>query len=306
MFDRLKKLWARIFGEPAPKPTPLPVDPDPVLPATSFIVQWGKDPAQYYKVFMCARRASEQVPGFGEQHGGGWRRGDAEAPNVVDNKVPWLNQQGIAFVTFSTRLGVDSTPPVSVLEQAQDLAAGLAHLKTNGASFGLDTSRFVLSGHSAGAQLVLLDNTSPDLLKATGGDWWCGELSLDTAASDLAQTMKTVPYLSPDKAEVYVDAFGTPPFSGPDYVRQCDPMAQLQGKMKPLLMVVSGKRGGGSLNNAKAFVAKARTFGTIASDPLVVDLEHGEINANLGKTDTPVNAAYTQAVSDWMLPLLRK
>lgn len=305
----LLQFFLRLFGrlppvQPAPTPTTPPDPPKPpapkLIPAQSFKVQWGTDPLQYYMVYMPEHYEDEQVSGLGEAHGGGWRRGDAEADNVIANKVPWCYGMKRAFVTFSYRLGVDSTPRVEVIDQARDLAAGLLHLRDNGAKVGLDTGRFDLSGHSAGAHLVLLINTSPDLRKAAGGAWWNRVISLDTAASDLAKTMKVAPHLSADMQKLYIGAFGTPPFAGPDYVHECDPMGQMQSVMPPLLMVVSGDRGPADLDSATAFVAKARTFGTNAQDPLVVDLKHGEINANLGLKDTPVNTAYTNAVEKFL------
>ena len=67
-----------------------------------------------------------------------------------------------------------------------------------------------------------------------------------------------------------------------------------------MLMIVSADRGPADLNSAKAFVAKASGFGTDARDPLVVELPHGALNANLGLKDTPVNAAYTEAVEAFL------
>ena len=143
---------------------------------------------------------------------------------------------------------------------------------------------------------MLLVNTNPDLRKLAGGAWWNHVLSLDTAASDLAQIMRVLPKLGADKQKLYGDAFDTPPYAGPDYVRECDPMQQMQAVMPPLLMIVSGDRAPADLNSANALVAKASGFGTDARAPLVVELPHGALNANLGLKDTPVNAAYTEAV----------
>lgn len=297
--------WPRRKPDPMPPPPPPP--PRKLIPAQTKRVQWGDDPAQFYDCYIPEHYEDELVGGFGECHGGGWRRGAADADNVVTNKVPWLASLRLAFVSFSYRLGVDSTPRVEVITQAQDLAAGLAHLFQHGAENGIDTKRFALSGHSAGAHLGLLVGTNLDLLKAAGGAWWRCYVSMDTAASDVSKTMKVVPYLSKDLQKVYTDAFNSAePYAGPDYFHECDPMGQMQAKMPPLLMVVSDDRGPGDLDSAIDFVAKARTFGTNARDPLVVGLKHGEINGNLGLKDTPENAAYTEAVEDFILLFLPK
>ena len=94
MYAFLKWL-AGVFGagqKPDTKPSePQPPAPPPpkLVPAQSFRVQWGDDDAQYYRIDVPEHYDNEQVAGLGEVHGGGWRRGDAEAPNVIDNKVPW-------------------------------------------------------------------------------------------------------------------------------------------------------------------------------------------------------------------------
>ena len=58
---------------------------------------YGPDPQQYVTLYIPARRKSERVRVFLIVHGGGWWQGDADAPNVVDAKVGWLNPQGIAL-----------------------------------------------------------------------------------------------------------------------------------------------------------------------------------------------------------------
>ena len=90
MYAFLKWL-AGVFGagqKPDTKPSePQPPAPPPpkLVPAQSFRVQWGDDDAQYYRIDVPEHYDNEQVAGLGEVHGGGWRRGDAEAPNVIDN-----------------------------------------------------------------------------------------------------------------------------------------------------------------------------------------------------------------------------
>ena len=271
-----------------------------LIPAQTVRVPYGLDPLQFYDLYIPAHYDNETVGAMGEVHGGAWRRGEADSDNVVANKVPWLDSLKLAFVSFSYRLGVDSNPRVEVVTQAQDIAAALAHLRANGAKYGLDLDRFALSGHSAGAHIVLLVNTKPALLKVAGGAWWRCVVSLDAATTDVQKTMQAQPQLSADMRAMFNAAFNTPPCAGPDYWLTCDPMGQMQAALPPTMLIVSATLST-NLRTAQAFVAKARGFGTDAPMPLLVALTHSEVNANLGLEDTPVNADYTKTIEAFVL-----
>ncbi|MBX4389967.1 alpha/beta hydrolase fold domain-containing protein, partial [Mycobacterium tuberculosis] len=55
-----------------------------------------------------------------------------------------------------------------VEDQAADVAAAFAWLRTNAARLGIDSKRMVLMGHSAGAHLVALVGTDPAYARAAG------------------------------------------------------------------------------------------------------------------------------------------
>jgi acetyl esterase/lipase len=256
------------------------VDPDPVLPAKVLTIQWGKDPQQTVTLYMPARRASERVAIFLLFHGGGWWQGDPDAPNVVDAKVSWLNPQGIAFASGGYRLGTRSTPKITPDMEAEDVADLVAYLRAHADELGIDMKRFVLAGHSAGGELTAEAITTL-CVEATG------YLGLDTACYSVKDAMK-LNIRDPDLARIYKDAWG----SDPAFWAKWDPLGNMKSAPPPMLLACSTKRGKANTAQANAFAGKARTFG-VEAEVIEVDLEHGEMNSMLGRTDTPEAAAYT-------------
>lgn len=82
-------------------------------------------------------------------HGGGWSRGDQKS---FDYLWPKLQPLGIAVALVSYRKSGTAPFPAAM----DDLIAALAWLKEHGASHGLDVSRCVVFGSSAGGHLAML------------------------------------------------------------------------------------------------------------------------------------------------------
>lgn len=283
MFDTIKALFGWPWFPRKPKPTtpPQPApDPDPVLPAKVLNIQWGKDPQQTVTIYMPARRASERVAIVLLFHGGGWWQGDPDAANVVDAKVSWLNLQGIAFASGGYRLGTRSMPKITPDMEAQDVHDLVDYLRAHADELGIDMDRFVLSGHSAGGELTAQAITTLGV-KANG------YLGLDSACYSVPDAM-CIPIQDPDLKRIYADAWG----NDPAYWAKCSPLENMRTTPPPMLLACSTKRGKANTAQANAFAAKARTF-DVQADVIEVDLEHGEMNSMLGRTDTPVAAAYT-------------
>lgn len=292
-FARLASLlgWRR---RPQPKPQP---SPSPKwIEAQVLRFSYGKDAAQFIDFYIPAHWDNQLVPLIFMFHGGGWRRGDADADNVVANKVPWLNNLGIALASVSYRLGVDDTPPVAVWTEAEDIAQAIAWVRANGKQYGIDTSRMGGMGHSAGAHLGALVCTHADLLAIAGKlDYY---IALDSAAwnvIDLFNRRKPAD-------DVYVQAFNNtldPPHCGPVYWEQCSPVLQIKGKPLAVYIVYSKERGPGDRKAAED--AYAAFYALDTRTMLVpVDKSHGALNADLGAKDTPENAAYTGGVEDFI------
>lgn len=138
-------------------------------------------------------------------HGGGWRRGDkGNATGAA--KIEHFTGEGYAVASLNYRL----VPDARVEDQAQDVADGIAWLVRNAAKLGIDPSRIILMGHSAGAHLSALVATDPRYLKTAGigVDRLAGVVLLDGAAYDVPAQMATGPGIM---QRVYGDAFGSDP-----------------------------------------------------------------------------------------------
>lgn len=81
-------------------------------------------------------------------HGGGWKQGSRENMNLV----AWLNDHGYAIASIDYRL-TDIAPFPAQLD---DCRAALKWVREKGSQYGLDPSRVIVSGLSAGAHLATL------------------------------------------------------------------------------------------------------------------------------------------------------
>ena len=80
-------------------------------------------------------------------HGGGWDSGDrGQLPHFNH----WLARRGYAVADISYRLAPESIWPA----QREDVAAAIAYVKEHASSWGVDPTRLVLFGRSAGGQIA--------------------------------------------------------------------------------------------------------------------------------------------------------
>ena len=255
------------------------------LPAGTRVrrdIAYGPDTAQRYDVYLPAN-AKADAPILFMVHGGGWRRGDKASPGVVGNKAAyWLNQ-GFVFLSANNRLVPDADP----MQQAEDVAAAIASVQQHARQWNADPGRMLLMGHSAGAHLVVLVATKPDLLRKAGAQRPLGVVSLDSGALDVPALMG-----QPRLPQLYRDAFGT----DPAYWASVSPHQQLERSALPMLLVCSSTR-----RFPTAPCAEARSFAAHAAAlqvPMQVlpeALTHSEINDNLG-----LPSAYTTKVQAWI------
>ena len=80
-------------------------------------------------------------------HGGGW---DGGSRTEIVHFTHWLAHQGYAVAALDYRLAPHAVWPA----QRDDTVAALAYLKTHSARLGLDPTRFVLLGRSAGGNIA--------------------------------------------------------------------------------------------------------------------------------------------------------
>lgn len=86
-------------------------------------------------------------------HGGGYQIGDKR--NAITDKVRWANDHDWVLVSVNYRLTKSGDPgSAHYPDHFEDVAASIAWVHTNIASYGGDPDRLALMGHSAGADIV--------------------------------------------------------------------------------------------------------------------------------------------------------
>lgn len=253
------------------------------LPAGTRVlhdVHYGAGALQTFDVYAPADVRA--APVIFMVHGGGWRRGDKAAQNVIFNKVAHWVPRGIIVVSVDYPL----LPAAAPLQQAHDVALALAVAQRDAPGWGGDPRKFVLMGHSAGAHLVSLISAEPSLATSQGALPWLGTVALDSAAYDVTTIMRARHF------RLYDEAFG----ANPSDWAAASPTQQLQSRIAPLLAVCSSLRAD-SCPQAGAFADKARAFGTRVQ-VLPEALQHGNLDGALGQP-----SAYTSAVDAFLASL---
>jgi acetyl esterase/lipase len=99
--------------------------------------------------YYAPRSAGGPAPLVVVIHGGSWQSGDSTQLPALN---AYLAERGYAVAALNYRLAPTHPFPAA----ADDVRSALAYLKTNAVALGLDPTRIVLLGRSAGAQLALL------------------------------------------------------------------------------------------------------------------------------------------------------
>lgn len=250
-------------------------------------VAYGPQPAQRLDAYLPAEATSRAVPVIFYVHGGGWTYGDKTNAGMQDKLGYWL-PRGYAVVSVNYRM----VPEAMALAQAGDVARALAAVQGHARSWGLDTGRIVLMGHSAGAHLIALLGADPSLLAAAGAPRPRAVVSLDSGALDVATLMQ-----QPRVPPMYRNAFGSDPAGW----AAASPSARLQRGAVPMLLVCSSIRSFPipPCPEAQRFAARAAGLG-VPMQVLPEALSHAQINQDLG-----VASDYTSAVSAYIDRLLR-
>lgn len=252
-------------------------------------LSYGSDPLQALDLWV--PRAAKSAPLVLFVHGGGWKRGSKETAG--SRTLPGhLTAQGYAFASINYRLVPDAT----VEQQAADVAASLAYLLEKADSLGIDRSRVVLTGHSAGAHLVALVGTDERYLRAVGLSFADidGVMPNDGAAYDVPTQMAQGGRFM---AGTYEDAFGTDPARQ----KALSPTLHAAAPNAPAFLLLHVQREDGVAQaNALAEALKRGgsqvEIGSFEGEGL---RGHMDINRKLGEPDypaTPVMDAWLKAV----------
>lgn len=227
---------------------------------------YGEDRQQCLDVYT--RDGSRAAPLIVMVHGGAWMFGDKAHDQVVKNKLAHWSQKGFVFVSVNYRMSRKPDP----LQQAKDVATALSYVQRNAVRWGADPTRLVLVGHSAGAHLAAMINSSRALADAAGVARWKATVLLDSAALDVPAIMDAKHY------DFYDRVFG----SNRAAWEAASPFHLLASPPVPTLLVCSTKRSD-SCPQARAYAAKVSGLGGRAQ-VLPVNLSHGAINDGLGES----------------------
>lgn len=238
-------------------------------------VAYGSHEQQRMDVYLPA--TVRNAPVILMVHGGGWRRGDKKMRTGRSAKLEhYVTDKGYIFISTNYRLA----PEVTLLDEADDVAAALAYVQRMAPQWGADADRIMLMGHSAGAHLVALLAVDPDRAYRSGARRWAGSIAIDSGAMDVPAIMNR------RHPSLYDKAFG----EDPALWEAASPRHQVRRGGLPVLAVCSSTRADDPCAQAQALADTARQHG-VSVKVLPQPLNHGAINSELGKP-----SAYTAAV----------
>lgn len=255
--------------------------------ARPLTIAYGSDPLQQLDLWK-AQNAVGKAPLVLYVHGGGWKRGSKET--AASRQAPGhFTQAGYAYASIDYRL----VPKNTVEDQARDVAQALKSLLDRADALGIDRSRVVIMGHSAGAHLVALVGTDEQYLRSAGLSFADidGVIPNDGAAYDVPAQMRQAGRLMQD---TYDQAFGTDPARQ----RALSPTLQAAGPNAPAFLLIHVQRKDG-VAQAKELEAALRRAGTAVERHEFAGQGlrgHMEINRNLGDPDYPA----TPVVDGWL------
>ena len=163
----------------------------------------------------------QNVPLVFYVHGGGWRAGDKANPTTLVNL---FGRMGVGLASINYRLA----PEVKHPAQIEDVAKAFAWVYKNASQYGIDRNRIVITGASAGGQLVSLLALNPEYLSKEGvpSDAIKGVASV-SGVYDLAAWPE--PVMMPTRKE---QAFGL----DPAVLRDASPSTYVTAKAPPFLI----------------------------------------------------------------------
>jgi acetyl esterase/lipase len=256
---------------------------------------YGKDPRQVLDI--TSPRGTSAAPILVMIHGGAFRMGDKSDLTPP----PELLDAGIAVVRLNYRLSPADRWPAP----GDDCLAALVHLQREGAALGLDPSRIVLYGQSAGAFLAV--STALSLVEVglppRGVVSLYGPMDFSTMDADMAALGRT-PQLGATDARDSPESqlLGYPVGENRDMARAMGPVGRLDTLREPLPPILI--RHGDADPLIADLQAKRLREAWAAADPkavvdykLVAGAGHGGAAFDTGDVQAEVLAFVTQALA---------
>jgi acetyl esterase/lipase len=166
-------------------------------------------------------------------HGGNWTSGDkslrAGGEDVYGNIGRFYAGQGIGVAVINYRL----QPDVSWKEQVSDVADAVAWVKEHVGSYGGDSSRIFLAGHSAGGHLVSFATLSRALASQHGLPHIAGVICVSGAGLDMSDAET---YRLGERVSYYGQRFSEGG-ANPDWQRNASPATCASPGAPPFLIM---------------------------------------------------------------------
>lgn len=197
----------------------LPIEPTKILKANPALGKVGE-----LHVYLPTSEDRGPWPFVFAIHGGGWHQGDQNSYAFLPPKLLPL---GIAVVLTSYRQAPEFPFPAAY----DDLVHGLGWIAQHGGQHGLDTTRYLLFGGSAGGHLAMLLGTratAEERLLPTlcGVVVYCGIMDLTAQFAWDKQNGQTMTQ----------NFLQITPQENPELYRQASPIEHMHGKMPPVWM----------------------------------------------------------------------
>ena len=207
-------------------------------------VDFGTDKEQYFLYYEPRKAVSDKVVIW--IHGGGWNAGN---PKFFDFVGQYMAGAGYRFVSLGYRLSPKNKYPAQIEDVCNGYNAALRYLKDN----GIDTSRIIISGPSAGAHLSSIltyskkvqDEYKVDMSNVIGYIGFGGPYSFRKSQS---MTVKML------EGMLFAKGYDR---------KQAEPWSLMTKNHVPMLLIQSRHDGVIEFGCAEDFADKARTIGNI-------------------------------------------
>ena len=205
-------------------------------------IAYGSDKNQYYYHYEPEKLLSDKIIVW--IHGGGWNAG---TPEDFDYMGQCIGKEGYRFISIGYRLSTQKKYPA----QIEDVCAGYNHAVTYLKEKGIDTSKIIICGPSAGAHLssiltfsrVAQERYGVDVSGAIGYVGWGG------------------PYCFNEKTSFVLRLLENQLFSKGYDRKQAEPVKLLTNNHIPILLIQSKHDGIVDFSFAEDFRDKAQELG---------------------------------------------
>ncbi|MBC2879345.1 MULTISPECIES: alpha/beta hydrolase [Streptomyces] len=281
-------------ADPAKRPLPPAANPAPgvrLLRAAEYAVPDGNRPLVVD--LWLPEDAGEPLPLIVFVHGGGWRTGQRD--DLGPRFRSWrpgpfarLARAGFAVACPDYRLSGEAAYPA----QRDDLADALTWLHTRAGELGLDTSRTVLWGESAGGHLAALTALTHSARTGTATVTGCVTWYAPTDLTALAADLPPGAYDAEDPGSYEALMLGGPPAGIPEIAHAASPVTHVTAQAPPFL-ILHGTAD--AVVPARQAVRLARALHDAGAGPDLRLLTGGN-HLWVGLTDTDVEDCFTRTL----------